>query len=118
MPATAAWVAEQAGFKPAAPNNPAWSIKAAAWYNRWLYDRVKGKTECDRWGFVLSGYNGGLGWVLKRQSLSPAPLDWFTTAVINPGISASNQDENVNYPFNILWRWQPEYRTLGQTICL
>jgi soluble lytic murein transglycosylase-like protein len=118
MPATAAWAAEQAGFQPAAPNDPNWSIKAAVWYDRWLYEHVTGATDCDKWALGLSGYNGGIGWVYKRQALSTRPGDWVTTAVINPGITQANQQENVDYVFNIIWRWQPEYRTFGSIICL
>jgi soluble lytic murein transglycosylase-like protein len=117
MPTTAAWAADSAGFKPAAPNDANWSIRAGVWYMRFLYDRVQAATPCDRWAFSLSAYNGGLGRVQQRQALSSKPLDWVTTSVVNPGIAPVNQTQNEDYPFNIIWRWQPDYRTLGRMVC-
>jgi soluble lytic murein transglycosylase-like protein len=118
MPATAQWAAKAGGFGLATPFDPEWSIRAAVWYDRHLYDRVAGATPCDKWAFALSSYNGGLGWVYERQTRSDKPLDWTTTAVINPGINPDNQDQNVDYVIAIVWKWQPQYRTYGKTICL
>ncbi|MGP5977238.1 transglycosylase SLT domain-containing protein, partial [Pseudomonas aeruginosa] len=65
MPGTAEWIA---GLYPAAlgtnqPFNPGWALRALVTYDRWLYDRNQASSECDRWAFVLSAYNGGQGWV-------------------------------------------------------
>lgn len=67
MPATAQWSETVNHWGTVDPFNPAWSIRAGVWYDRFLYDRVRlYATECDRWLFALSGYNGGLGYVYKR----------------------------------------------------
>jgi soluble lytic murein transglycosylase-like protein len=73
MPATAAWAAETAGFKPAAPFDANWSIKAGIWYMRYLHDHIKGATECDHFLFDLSAYNGGIARVYSRQNMSTKP---------------------------------------------
>ncbi|WP_254601820.1 transglycosylase SLT domain-containing protein [Cupriavidus taiwanensis] len=117
MPTTATWAGQVAIAGPVQPLNPQWSIRAGVWYDRWLYDRVKtADTECDRWAFVLASYNGGLGYVYKRQKLSAAPGDWAATGRINPGIHPANQRENADYPRQILGRWQPLFTTWGRTV--
>ncbi len=117
MPTTATWAGQAGVDGPVQPLNPQWSIRAGVWYDRWIYDRVKtAATECDRWAFVLSSYNGGLGYVYKRQKLSPAPASWDATGQINPGIHPANQRENQSYPQQILGRWQPLFKTWGRTV--
>ena len=119
MPATSTWASTAAGFGSVDPFNPLWSIRAGVWYDRWLYDRVKNAaSECDRWHFVLSAYNGGLGYVYKRQKLSAEPGVYAVTGYINPGITAPNQHENQSYGPRILSRHQPIYRNWGKTVCL
>ncbi len=118
MPATAQWAAVQGGFGVVDAFNPLWSIRAGVWYDRWLYERVKGRTTCDQWQFALSAYNGGLGWVNKRKAKSGDPLDYTTTAGINPGIHPASQTENEAYPARIMYRHQPAYRTWGRVECL
>jgi len=119
MPATSAWANTAAGFGSVDPFNPNWSIRAGIWYDRWLYDRIKtSASECDRWHFVLSGYNGGLGYVYKRQGLSPSPGVWDKTGYINPGIHPSNQAENQSYGPRILLKHQIQYRNWGRSVCL
>lgn len=118
MPTTARWVATQEAFGAVDSFNPVWSIRAGVWYDRWLYDRIKAKTNCDRWQFTLSAYNGGLGWVYKRRNLSKDPLDYTATARINPGIHPANQIENEHYPARIIFKHQPAYRGWGKTECL
>ena len=118
MPSTAQWIATQGAFGAVDALNPFWSIRAGVWYDRWLYDRVQGETECDRWHFALSSYNGGLGWAYKRQKLSPRPGSWATTGTINPGITPANQIENQSYSQRILLRHQPLFTSWGKTVCL
>ena len=117
MPATAAWAATTAGFGTPDPLNPAWSIRAGVWYDRWLYERIKADSECDRWMFTFSAYNGGLGLVYRRQARSHAPGLWDQTGVINPGISAGNQAENQGYGPRILHHHQPDFATWGTVTC-
>lgn len=118
MPATAAWAETVNHWGAVDALNPLWSIRAGVWYDRWLFERVRGDTECDRWHFVLSSYNGGLGYVYKRQAKSDAPGQWAVTGFINPGILPSNQVENQTYSPKILLRHQKKFTTWGKTTCL
>lgn len=119
MPSTAQWSATAAGFGTVDPYNPAWSIRAGVWYDRWLYERIKrAYTDCDRWHFALSAYNGGLGYVYKRQKLSPDPSLWDATGYINPGITPANQRENQDYPARIIFKHQPKFIDWGEPVCL
>lgn len=116
MPATATWIS---GVYPQAlgenqPKNPAWAMRALATYDRWLWDRVKADSACERMAFALSAYNGGLGYVYRRQKRSADPGRCFdATCDINPGISPPNQRENRDYPRLILTGFEPRYVRAG-----
>jgi soluble lytic murein transglycosylase-like protein len=101
----------------AAPLDPAWAIRAGTWYDRYLYDRVRSDGPCDRWLFAFSAYNGGLGWVQKRQARSKSPGSWAMTGDINPGITEASQRENAAYGPRIVYALQPKYATLGPLVC-
>lgn len=119
MPSTAAWASVANSWGPPDPFNPAWSIRAGVWYDRWLYDRIKTfATDCDRWHYTLSAYNGGLGWVYKRQKLSLEPSLSDLTLPINPGIHPANQHENQTYSPRILYKHQVHFASWGRTVCL
>lgn len=119
MPATAAWADTVNRWGSVDPLNAAWSIRAGVWYDRWLFDRVRtAASECDRWMFTLQAYNGGLGFVYKRQKLSDAPGFWDRTGTLNPGILPSNQREAQEYPVRILMRHQPGFAAWGKAVCL
>lgn len=118
-PQTADWInglyklGDPATGKPL-PTNPTWAIRALLRYDQRLRDSVGvASTDCDKWSFALSAYNGGMGRVQARQRLSKVPGDYTATRIINPGISVSNQAENENYPIRILYRWQPVYLPWG-----
>ncbi|MFG4279189.1 transglycosylase SLT domain-containing protein, partial [Pseudomonas aeruginosa] len=120
MPGTAEWIA---GLYPAAlgtnqPFNPGWALRALVTYDRWLYDRNQASSECDRWAFVLSAYNGGQGWVNRDRRLASASgadqLAWFDSVErFNAGRSAANFRENRNYPRLILLRYERIYLQWG-----
>lgn len=119
MPKTAEWAAVAGQLGQAQPTSPAWAIRAGVWYDRWLYDRVRvSESECDRWNFALSAYNGGLGNVYKRQRMAYRPGSWALTAPINPGITPANQRENEDYSKRILVHWQTIFTDWGRTVCL
>lgn len=119
MPATSNWIG---GLYPSlagrAPTNPTWALRALVNYDKWLADRIKADTECDRMAFAMSAYNGGLGWVYKRQRLSQSPgLCFGQTCTINPGVSPASQRENQHYPQVILLTYEPLYSSWGRGVC-
>jgi soluble lytic murein transglycosylase-like protein len=117
-PATAEWLPKAcpdlADFD---PWDASQSIRAAACYDRWLYDRVSGASDCDRWAFALSAYNGGLGWVHKdRQRASATGADaarWFGHTELTSSRATWARDENRNYVRRILLRIEPAYIAAG-----
>jgi soluble lytic murein transglycosylase-like protein len=116
MPLTASWISGlyRSELGENQPNNPAWALRAQSRYMRFLYDRnPRANTDCDKWLFSLSDYNGGAGWRMKRQAKSPDPGSYEATADINPGIHPANQRENAHYPRVIVGRWQPIYMAAG-----
>lgn len=117
MPATARWAAAENAWGSVDPMNPAWAIRAGVWYDRWLFVRFPdAHTDCDRWMFALSAYNGGLGWVRKRQLASADPANYAATAGINPGIRPANQRENQDYAPRIVGR-SVKYSAWGASPC-
>ena len=119
MPATADWIGGMdAGLRERAPLNPTWALRGLVTYDKWLFDRVKADNRCEQMAFTLSGYNGGLGWVYKRQRASAQPGRCLgATCTINPGIHAANQRENEHYPRVILLTYEPIYRHWGAGSC-
>lgn len=119
MPATAQWIGGlDAGLREREPMNPTWALRALVVYDLWLYQRVKADDDCQRMGFVLQAYNGGLGWVYKRQKLSPEPGRCMgATCNINPGVSPASQRETEHYPVVILQRYEPLYAAWGPGSC-
>jgi len=119
MPDTADWFASMYpdALGDNAPFSPGWALRAAVLYDQWLYQRVQAASDCDRWAFVLAGYNGGLGWVYRDQRLASAsgadPLAWSDVAPHNAGRSPPNFRENRHYVDVILHRWEPLYERLG-----
>ena len=120
MPATTAWIAtlypQQLGGASlgAQPFNPAWAMRAMLLYDRWLYQRLTGLNECERFAFVLSSYNGGLGWAQRDAKLAAAqghnPAQWFNAVeLVNAGRSKANWTENRGYPQRILYQHEPAY---------
>lgn len=117
-PATAKWLPEVCphlwGFD---PWNAAQSIRAAACYDRWLYNQVTAASECDRWAFTLSAYNGGLGWVRRdraRASASGAdPARWFGHVDAHSARAGWAIRENRDYVRRILLLLEPAYIRAG-----
>lgn len=119
-PGTASWLSGlQKSLGSAAPLDAGWSIRAMVAYDQLLYKGVRtADTECDRWLYALSDYNGGSGWRISRQAHSATPGDYFLTSVINPGITKANQRQNEGYPVRIVLTLQPVYASWGtKQIC-
>lgn len=126
MPATARWIEDVspalAGFGAGLAFDPYTSFRAQAVYMRWLHDRVKGPEPCERMAFAMSAYNGGLGYVYRRQKEARErgldPLRCLGVACeINPGITPANQRENAHYPRRILLELEPRYAAWGLRSC-
>ncbi len=120
MPATAHWISGVDGqLAERAPLNPTWALRALVSYDRWLWERVTvSESDCERMAYVLAAYNGGLGWVYKRQRLSSTPGRCMgATCAINPGVSPASQRENEHYPQVILRRLEPLYASWGPGSC-
>jgi soluble lytic murein transglycosylase-like protein len=119
MPATAEWIAvayPELGLRQ--PLNPAWAIRAMVTYDRHLYDRVTGFDNCHAMAKMLSGYNGGPGWVERDElKAAEAGLDWTkwwgVVEGFNAGRSPSNWVENRGYPRRILKMIAPRYKAAG-----
>ena len=117
-PATAKWLPEVCpelwGFD---PWDPSQSIRAAACYNRWLYNQVTAASECDRWAFALSAYNGGLGWVRRDRTLASAsgadPARWFGHVEAHSRRAKWAIRENRDYVRRILLVLEPAYIRAG-----
>lgn len=121
MPATAKWIGDvDRDLARGDVFSPAWGFRAQAVYMKWLRDRVKASNDCERMAFALSAYNGGLGYVYRRQKAAKDPARCFGAACdINPGIAPSNQKENAHYPRRILLELEPRYHAAGwgERIC-
>lgn len=119
MPDTTTWIASlYPDLADAQPFDPRWAIRAMVQYTVWLNARIQAAGPCEQWAFVLSAYNGGLGWVYRDKRLASAkgaePLAWFDSVErFNAGRSAANFRENRHYPSLILQRWEPLYRRAG-----
>lgn len=113
MPGTATWITEvyprQLGGGPT-PYSPGWALRALAVYDRHLYDRTQGHTECDRWWLTLRKYNGG-GHIRAESHNAVDPLDRHAVdaACGSARRSAKHCPENLGYPRRILLRWEPMY---------
>lgn len=123
MPSTADWIG---GINPELaqrqPDNPTWALRALTAYDRWLYERIKADSDCDRMAMVLSSYNGGLGWLLRDKALaaqsgSNRNLWWNHVDRYNAGRTRAAFEENRGYPVRIIKGIQPAYATWGQGVC-
>lgn len=118
-PATAAWIAKAyPDLVAATPLEPAWSFRALARYDKFLYDRrIEVRDDCNRWAFTLSAYNGGEGWVLRDQSLAKSrgldPTKWFGSVETASPRSPQAFNENRHYPKIILGSKQANYKSWG-----
>lgn len=118
-PATARWISGLYGnLRANEPLDPAWAIPALIIYDRYLYERTRAATECDRWAMTLSGYNGGEGWRKRDQSLCATvlgcdPARWFDHVEHHSRRAIWAFTENRGYPRKILLKWEPLYIRAG-----
>lgn len=117
-PSTAEWIATvDPDLGPTDPWDPLWAIRAQARYMSWLYYRNKAATECDRWAFALSSYNGGESWLRRDQKRASAQgadsARWFGHVERFTGRAGWARKENRGYVRRILLMIEPAYRAAG-----
>lgn len=108
-PGTAAWI-KHLDPELASGNrfDPRWAIRAMVLYDHRLYNQVpKTASDCDRWAFVLSSYNGGLGWLrrdvdLCRRTPGCDPTRWWGNVEKYSRRADWAIRENRGYPRRIL----------------
>jgi soluble lytic murein transglycosylase-like protein len=106
------------------PYEPAWALRALAQYDKYLYDIMPfAATDCDRWAFTLSAYNGGAGWVTRDRTLATQngvdSRRWWNNVELYSKRSVAATKENRGYPRRILLTIQPLYTSWGPSIqCL
>ena len=123
MPSTAKWlptVAPETG-RPA-PFDPRWSLRACVTYDKWLHDRLRPMRAAslatgEHMAFMLSAYNGGLGWVGKDRALAARtgrnPDRWFGhVSDVNAGRNKSAIKENRRY-VTLIFQRQSAYVAAG-----
>lgn len=119
MPSTGKWLSGlYADLSENEPKNPAWAMRALATYDKYLWDRVSGATDCHRAAKMLSSYNGGSRWVADDEALAlryglDPELWWDNVERVNSGRSAANWKENRGYPPAILFLREPRYVKAG-----
>jgi membrane-bound lytic murein transglycosylase MltF len=118
-PATAEWIG---GLDPLLAGgdtgNPVWALRALVRYDLWLWDRAPATAPpCDRMAFVLAGYNGGWGWIIKERRRAPAAgvaTDrWWGQVEMICIRSQASCLENRGYPRRILRLLEPSYIKAG-----
>lgn len=101
--------------------NPAWAIRALVYYDWYLYNRVPAaESDCDRWAFVLSSYNGGLGWLRRdveqcRRHPTCVSKRWWGNVENFSRRAGWAKKENRGYPHRILNN-QSTYASWGKTV--
>ncbi len=104
-----------------APFEPSWALRAVNLYDRDLFAlEPRAASECHRFGFTLSAYNGGRGWVERQKKAAKAAgyddRKWFGS-VENFRVRAEwAHKENKNYPRMILLKRQKTYETWGRSV--
>lgn len=98
--------------------NPAWSLRAQARFTKHLYDQATfAATSCDKFSFLLSGYNGGSGWWSRDRALAKKygadTTRWFWHVEKYSSRSAAAFQENRSYVKRIIYVWQPRFIEAG-----
>jgi soluble lytic murein transglycosylase-like protein len=101
--------------------NPFWAMRAMAQYDKDLWDQagdMDPADDCERMAMMLSGYNGGFGWVRKDARLARRMgLDarrWFGgIELADSGRSDAAFAENRRYPDVILHQRAALYEASG-----
>ncbi len=119
VPSTAAWLSSKfPELGEPNPFNPAYALRAMARYDKYLHGRqAAAATECDRWAFVLSSYNGGEGNLNRDKRLAQSkgadPKKWWGHVEYFSPRAAWAFKENRGYPRRIIVTLQPRYVLAG-----
>lgn len=120
MPATARWWCDLNDLDAAdcQPTNPVWAMRALVGYDLWLFERVRGLSEFDRFWAALRAYNGGLGHWQKEAATARTGLD---RASIDAACGKARRHvsfcpENLGYPRRILTVLQARYLAWGRGV--
>lgn len=118
-PGTSAWIPSVCPeLGPPDPWDANWSMRAAVCYDHWLLAHVgDADSECDRWAFALSAYNGGIGWVQRDKQRASAkgadPTRWFENVEAHSARAGWALKENRGYVRRILLVIEPVYLAAG-----
>ena len=142
MPATARWWCDfnKLSVDECQPSNPTWAMRGLVGYDKWLFARVHGGSDYDKFWAALRSYNGGLGhWQAEAKiALAGAQKDGSKTRPYD-GASRADADkntledaraaidaacgrarrhvshcaENLGYPRRILVEIMPRYASFG-----
>ena len=102
------------------PLNPEWGIRALVLYDKWLFDRVTGASDCHRIAKAIASYNQGIGWTYRAERIADDPTRWFNGIdQVNPGKRPDLHRETVNYVRRIVIVLTPVYvrAGFGGTFC-
>lgn len=95
------------------PLDAKWAIRAMTIYDKRLWDGYSKAMGDDRKAFMLSGYNGGNGWVLKERSEALRrgfdPNVWFNSVELVCIRAGWACRENRGYPRRILLELRHHY---------
>lgn len=94
--------------------NPVWAIRAMVRYDRYLYDRVRGQSDCGRLWAALRAYNGGLGhWRMETADVAVPSRKQADARCGTARRARSHCAENLAYPRRILLDYSPAYQAAG-----
>lgn len=125
MPRTGEWLSEEmfpqelGNFQ---PFNLNWSFPAVAKYTNYLKSQIEPLNNDslepkNHWAFVLSSYNGGIGWLNRDRSLTQENSDnpdiWFDNVENYSNRHYSAFEENRHYVEVILKKHRPLYIRAG-----
>jgi len=119
-PDTAKWISKlyPADLGEDNPLDARWAIRACIKYDLWLYGKFPNAiTENDRWAFVLSSYNSGLGWTLRERKSALGKgknvEQWWCSVQHELVKSKWAFDESRHYVDKILFKWKSLYEKAG-----
>ena len=123
MPDTASWIAAiYPDIGDAAPYSPSWAMAAMVRFNRRIYGGIKPMRDavipaCDQFAMMLSGYNGGPGWLNRDRRLTASqggnPDRWWGGVEHYTARADWAMRENRTYARRIIQHLEPLYIAAG-----